>query len=467
MTGLPVERLRDYLRQLPSGARALLITELERAQLRGDEIPGGEFLLQEVRSAVREAGERTPRIGNPERLFFKPIEPFLVDDSPEHKSQGRIARATLGPIWDWICRDAAPQEAKTYCDEVSRALIANDTEVATSITRSFQDRVVECIRSALNEAQSDDKARRRLAGQIGTPKALDDVRDVLEILKSRDTLALIDGRLPGHIRNFNDSQVEGVKALLDTLIGRKDLLPYAVVMVMARLASPWQVIRLAIRSAESDDAIRIASTPYAVAVTLVLADAERMVGELKADLKRGASALVTSLLKSIHDIARGLRTELDLGGDSQWGRQLASLRAEVSGLLKTAIESTPGRVRRLLRPRPASEIVAGTGLDATDVADTAALIDLVGACRNYASELAISEMTLRTFHELQQYLDTGTQTLLEALRNATPADRGFRQSQVDAAVRFCSKVFGQEYASLLTKAAEVAANSERKAAAKG
>jgi hypothetical protein len=40
-----------------------------------------------------------------------------------------------------------------------------------------------------------------------------------------------------------------------------------------------------------------------------------------------------------------------------------------------------------------------------------------------------------------------------------------RQSQVDAAVRFCAKVFGQEYASLLAKAAEVASlDHERKVA---
>ena len=48
----------------------------------------------------------------------------------------------------------------------------------------------------------------------------------------------------------------------------------------------------------------------------------------------------------------------------------------------------------------------------------------------------------------------------------TPATGPFRQSQVDAAVRFCAKVFGSDYAALLTKAAEVAGNSERKAAAK-
>ena len=53
------------------------------------------------------------------------------------------------------------------------------------------------------------------------------------------------------------------------------------------------------------------------------------------------------------------------------------------------------------------------------------------------------------------------------MRCATAGDneRPFRQSQVDAAVRFCAKVFGQEYAALLTKAADVASHGERKAAA--
>ena len=60
-------------------------------------------------------------------------------------------------------------------------------------------------------------------------------------------------------------------------------------------------------------------------------------------------------------------------------------------------------------------------------------------------------MTQRTFSELQHYLDSGMQALLDGLRHAGVADRSFRQSQVDAAVRFCAKVFG-EYASLVGKA---------------
>ena len=182
-------------------------------------------------------------------------------------------------------------------------------------------------------------------------------------------------------------------------------------------------------------------------MTIVLGEVECMVADLRTELK--AHRAVTSLLKAIHDAVRGLRTEMDLSVDSPWSRQLAAVRVEVSKMLKTEIESAPGRVRRLLRPRPAKEIAPGSLLDAMDVSEVETLVEFVGACRNYASELAINEVTIRSYSELQHYLETGTKVLLDALRHAGDADRPFRQSQMDAAVRFCRTVFGADYAGTL------------------
>jgi hypothetical protein len=465
--GQPLDRLRLFLRQLSPEARALLIAELERALLRGDEVPGGDFVLQEVRRAARDSGEQAPRIDNAARLFFRSVEPFLVDDTAGPKPPCRIARTSLEPIWAWIRRDLVPAEAQTFADEIDNAVIAGDSAACDQLTSAFQGQVAERMQGAFAAGHADEKLRRRLSAQLGTPRVLEDLRDLNEILKARDVLALLGERLPGHIRNLADAQLDAVKALLDAPVIRRDgLLPYALIVVMSRLAAPWQLIRIATKAAASDDTARVAATPYAAAVTIVLADIERMVAELKIDLRRSGSVSVTSLLKSIHDTARGLRTELDLAADSPWSRQLATIRAEISDELRAEIESTPARVRRLLRPRPSRDIAQGSTLDPGDIADTEALIELVGASRNYASELAISEMTTRCFHELEQYLDTGTQALLDGLRNAGPGDLQFRQSQIDAAVRFCAKVFGQEYASLLAKAAEVATQRERKATAR-
>jgi len=123
----------------------------------------------------------------------------------------------------------------------------------------------------------------------------------------------------------------------------------------------------------------------------------------------------------------------------------------------------PSRVRHLLRLRPSKEIRPNSALDPNEVAEVEALVEFVGICRYFAGELAINEITQRVLTELRQNLDNGTRALLESLRHAGEADRSFRQSQVDAAVRFCAKVFGREYAALLGKAAEVAGAAESKA----
>jgi len=198
---------------------------------------------------------------------------------------------------------------------------------------------------------------------------------------------------------------------------------------------------------------------------MVLSEVEWMVGELHTELKAGRPT--TSLLKGMHDAARGLRCEINLSGDSSWSRQLAAIHADVSGLLKAEIEATPGTVRRLLRPRPAKDIVPGSLLNSIDVNDAETQVEFLNACRHYASELAINEATMRAHSELTLYLETGTKVLLDSLRHTGDADRPFRQSQVDAAIRFCRTVFGAEYAGLLAKAAEVAVQTamvERKSA---
>ena len=135
-----------------------------------------------------------------------------------------------------------------------------------------------------------------------------------------------------------------------------------------------------------------------------------------------------------------------------------------SELLTTEINLIPGRVRRLVRPRSMKDITPGSVLDEDDVTETEALLGFAVVCRNYAGELAINEVTQRVFHDLNQMLDTGTRSLIDSLRISGEAERPFRQSQADAAVRFCAKVFGDDYAATLHKAADVAGHGDRKAA---
>jgi hypothetical protein len=359
-----------------------------------------------------------------------------------------------------------PEDARIYSEQVEQALLAGASDKVEHLARVFQDRAVRRIQQMLDGIK-DDRERRRLAVQLGTPWAMDDVQAMRGILDARDGLAMLGTQLPGHISVLQGPMLEGVKALIDTPLGAKsDLFLYSLVLVMSRLATPWQLVRLAVKAASSDNAIRIAETPYAVAVNIVLDEIERRVRELTGDLKSGRGIAVSALLKEIHDALRGIRSELDLPAESAWGKQVIALRAGMSRMLTAEIELMSGRVRRLIRPKPSKDISPGSKLDADEVAEVESLIGFVVTCRNYAGELAINEITQRVFNDLQKSLEAGTNALLDALRQSTGGERAFRQSQVDAAVRFCAKVFGEEYASLFAKAADMTSHGERKTAAR-
>ena len=465
--GHPVERLRDYLRNLKPEARAMLIVELERAQLRGDDMAGSTLVLTELRRIIRDNAQQVPRVGSAARLFFTPFEPFLINAPADHKRVGRIARVSLEPVWAWMCRDLMPAEAKALSEDINRALVAGDRTKADQLVRALHDRTILRMREMLATVGVDEKAQRRLAIQVGSPRATEDVGTLLHILEVRDVLAELGRRLPNHVRVFEREAIEQAKVQIDAASSTKaldgvasrkaDVVRYGLVMLMHRLVTPWQLIRIATRAAESDVAARVAETPYAAAVTIVLGEMESTVAELRTEFKAGRA--VASMLKELHDAARGLRTEMDLSVDSAWSKQLAAIRSDISNLLKPEIDATPGRVRRLLRPQPAKDIRPGSVLDSIDVAEVEARVEFLSAARTYAGELALSEVTLRAYSELTQYLETGTKVLLDALRHAGDADQPFRKSQADAAIRLCRTLFGAEYADLLTKAADVAVQS--------
>jgi hypothetical protein len=457
-----IERLKDYLAQLPPKSQALLMREFERAVERGEDATIANLVLEELRKIVRGSDDSVrPRSEDPARHVFRPLEPFLIDSNSTPRP-GQLRRTSLLPIWQWLARDGAPEAARAFEDALA-ADAGSASEIERAV-RTFQMAAAAAIQKIL----TDDTDRQRALARIGAPSVIDDLAPIGAILNAREALDTLNGRLPSFLRVFGDSQISSLMTALNVPSLQTPLvLPFALSLVMQRLAASWQIIRLAIRVAGSDDEIRVAATPYGVAVTLAIDDLSRISANLRADIRRGHFENVSDYLKTVHDGVRGLRTELDIRTDSNWGRQLAAIRVDISNGLQSEIDSVPGRVRRLLRQRPDKDISPGARLDTTEIEETAALIDFVAVCRTYASELAINEVTLRTYSDLQHYVEQATEALVESLRNGDVRVRSFRQQQVNAAIRFCEVLFGHDYSSLMKRAAENAMTVERKSSRAG
>lgn len=469
----PAERLRAYLAALPESARKLLSTEIERARQRGEAIPGGDMIIAALRPAPPPAAppeaapEQATRDEVAARFVFRPVEPFLIDERLETKVRGRIARRSLNGIWTWIARDLLPAESKALEATCAAATAAGDEATAVRLAGQFATSLCGAMRAALEEASTDEAERKRLIARLGDERALDDLTDVLVVLGNAPAITAAVAKGPTSIRNLADDGLANARAMLDPVAqGRIDLLAFALVLLQGRLTQKAHLARLAVSAAESDEPAKIAVNPYRYAVDLVIGEIERAAFRTSRALKECRGDQVAASLKDLHDSVRSLRTDMSLAGDGPWQRRLAKIRADLARLLTAEIEGIPGEIRRLLRPRQRGDHPA-EAITEDVVAEIEARLDLLSACRSYASEIALNEITLRIFTEIQGYLDPTLTQLMENIRNAPDVDRALKISQIEAAVRFSARIFGASYAQLLQKAADVAINAGKASGRQG
>jgi hypothetical protein len=139
------ERLRDYLVQLPPQSQALLMREFERAIERGEDTTVASFVLEQLRKVVRGAEvDAQPRSNDPARLLFRPLEPFLVEANFPARP-GQIRRTSLLPVWQWLIRDGAPEQAREFEAALAQERQGGTTSDLEPAIRKLQLAAAEAI----------------------------------------------------------------------------------------------------------------------------------------------------------------------------------------------------------------------------------------------------------------------------------------------------------------------------------
>jgi hypothetical protein len=456
-----MERLRTYLSGLPDAAKQLLSAEITKARARGEDVPGGDLILaalgipappvsRPADAAPAERPDATPR------FLFRPLDPFLIDERLETKVRGRIMRASLPAIWTYFKRELQP-EPMAELERVARAAEASGDEapVASAIAAALPTLAAEA-QAALDRAASSEQEKKRLTVRLGDDRVKEDLVDILAILAEAQVITGSVTKAPNAIKNLADEGLANARAMLEPIAThRPKALPYCLALFQNRLMQRAQLVRLAVAVAESDDPVKVAATPWKAAVDLVIGDIERATQRISRALKESDIERAQAGIKEFHDSIRSLRTDMSLIGDGIWQKRLGKLRADLSGLLSAQIDGLAGEVRRVLRLRQKSDHPMAP-LSEETVQEIEAKLDLLVCCRNHASEIALNEITTRVFSEIQGYLDPTLTQLMDSIRAAPDTDRELKISQIEAAVRFSARIFGQSYAQLLQKAADVA-----------
>jgi hypothetical protein len=345
-------RMQEYLKKLTPTARGNLLTELERLEACGEEMPGCEEILATLRAEFRTDESTQPRVGNASRYFFAPLELLLIDGAPEHTNSGRILRGSLAPTWEWISRDLLPALARDYVKEIDELVAADNQRGALRVASAFQTKIIKSIENALGSPDGAEQTRIKLATYTASHAAYGDLAKMLCVLRARDALAKFNEALPAMIKKFDDARVLKTTTLLDGFAkDHSDAVPFALALVANRLRTSWQLIRLATKAAPSKQATDIAATPYALAVSMVLDRLEDKRSALRIALRNDRVLDCRNLLRDIYDTEYALQVRIDSLEESDWGKRLRDLMNRVAVLVDAEVSRFPPKVGHVLGSR--------------------------------------------------------------------------------------------------------------------
>jgi len=349
---VPADRIRKFLARLTSQERSSLLVEIERMQLYGEDMPGANIILAELRAGLRASGQATQRAANPSRHFFAPIEALFVDRAPERANSGQISRGSLSAIWELINHVLLPTMARDYCDRMKQAIVTNNPREAGLIAAGFQSKVVKCLEGILASDEGAASVRSGLGRYTSARASFDDLNKMLSALRLREAMTAFSEALPSSVENFEGQSFAKVRGLLDAFATKHpEAMPFALTMVAKRLKMPWQLIHLATRMARGKDARDIATTRYAISVAMVLdhLDDKRMA--LNHALKSNRVAIAKDILTDIYDIEQALRSGIGGLDKSDWGARLDDLMVSIATDLQTEFQTLPENIHHVLGSR--------------------------------------------------------------------------------------------------------------------
>jgi hypothetical protein len=335
------EHVTEYLKQLAPQVRSRLLAELERLHLLGESVPNSEALITALRAEFRDTGQTNYRIGNPSRYFFEPLEGVLVNIAPERVNSGQIARGSLAPIWSMISEKLLPSMAADYVASAKKVIVANNRGEAQRIAAAFRKKVVTYLNGVLGSADGAATVRAGLEAYTCSRAIFDELMKMLRLMHGHEALAEFSGRLAPKIKALDSDSLTKVLGLLDALRAKHaDLVPFALTITANRLETPWHLICLATKLAGSKIVSKIAATPYAVVIPMLIDKIDEKRLMLVDALKHNRIPAAKEILDEIYAIEEAMRARVALDG-SDWGNRLQDLMAAIDVALEAEIKSLP------------------------------------------------------------------------------------------------------------------------------
>jgi hypothetical protein len=461
------QKLAIYLAQLPPPAVIKLASGLEREKLRGTTGLPYEMILSGLRPILARLPGGRPGMPDALRQFCYPFEDMLVNGDDDDHTQGAIARGTVMRVWDWLCDELLPDALPDLKQRIADHTLKNDQPALEAAVSVLHASAGKAILAAIDEARSNPERRRQLEKRIGGENGIDDAREIGAILTIAPAMLKLQAELPKPIMNFSEDMVTMLKQVYDeTHEYAPDEAIYLPFMVMRRLAEPSQILRFVRKVAHQRNDMLISRCELAVFGEVLLAEMEDIARRV--DTQRPGHS---DLEKMLHDIRRfahlskGVTVEIDLRRNGEWGQRLLAARGRVSAAISQEMSRFETELIRALPFHQIGQYGRGGPMkpDLAKAPDRGR-IERMTACLRFVSGLSticesvgVQSHSRSIRQQVETYLSSYEDRLLEELRVATGTSRSNAEEFVEAAAAFREALGEEKQAEVLRRRGQVAA----------
>jgi hypothetical protein len=231
--------------------------------------------------------------------------------------------------------------AEKYVSDAKSAILADRLHDARQIAAGFQGKVVTYLQRTLEADEGKASVRAGLMAYTSSHATFDDLNKMIGVLRLQKELAEFGRLLPPKIAKLDRSALGRISATLNTLRARHaNAVPFGLTIISRRLERPYELLQVAVSLVGSRSMARIAATPYAVAIPMVLDQIEEKRRTVLSALKSKHVLAAREAVVEIFKIEAALREQIDLRG-SELDERLGRLMADIQSMIQSEIETIP------------------------------------------------------------------------------------------------------------------------------
>jgi len=453
--------LSRFLGQVPEDVAARLAKAIEIDRLIGNTGLPHDEILNALRPQLTKVAAVT-RTPSPQRFFCRPFEDLLVNISGGAKRKGRIARAAIQPVWNWLSADLIPEAHAALTTGIRFAILNNrEDEVQAKCGELWRAASI-----ALKGATSGERAKAQLAKKLGSMSIVEDAAEMGVLLGSAEAMVALQDALPKPLPSLTDEHVLALREIYDRLVAADpDAAPYVTLVAMRRLAKPYEALRLAAVVSKRTTDTMISATDLGAAGDILFDDLEVLAAKIQS--ARGADFEINALLENLAgfvELSSGIVKELGIRRDGAWGQRLGKSRSAVSATMEGLLERAPKEILAALPAHKSGGFAKGPQpLDLSHAPNGERVVRamrfacLMAHAKPYAVAASFSAKLSDAMDRAGNDLRPIAEELLEATRVPELERQVFAEQFFEITADLCVQILGAEEAELLRRRARVAA----------